>query len=178
MTKSKRKPKLDRFEGLTPTPEQLPAFAETWQIADGKRARAYRRVVTIENLLARNAITFAEYVALAYYRSRALKAEEDVAGFSSISPEKMMGGRTAITGSRLPATLRNTPAIVDTNNIEMALGALRPLARSIAVEDKTIDECICARNGAAIMDASNDERKRAELLIIADLKVAADRIVY
>lgn len=187
MGKTKKKPVVGK--GLLPTPEQLASgtFSQRWMIEDGHRAQAHVRTPVIDTLWDAGKLTEVEYCALAYYRDQALKAEDDVAGQSVLSPEKIMGGNggSSPVGGYIPAILIATPAILETARIERDLGSLRDIARAIAVEDLSMSAWCIAKHGGR--ERYNGEGKFVAVVPIAEkrcmdlarleLKYAAGRIV-
>jgi hypothetical protein len=96
---------------------------------------AYRRVPMIEVLYRADHLNEREYRALAHYRDQATLAER--------SPLKSCLDYTQSGGGDIPLSAAITSAMLETSRIERDMGALAPLARAIAVEDKSISRwCI------------------------------------
>lgn len=145
---------------------------------------AMRVVPVIDTLRDTGQISLSEYDALNHYRNCAHKAQDDEADAGTLAPERIMGGggRTIISGP-LPAKWRHTPAIVETARIERELGALRDIARAVAVEDMSLTRWCIEKHGGRekINDGNVIEilprgRKSIEFARL-ELRFAAGRIV-
>lgn len=103
---------------------------------DARRAgMAWRITPMIETLLLTGQINRREYEALSYYRDQASRAEDDMAQESALSPSRVMGGSGGPFGSKIPAIMISTPAILETARIERGLGSLRELTWRVCVYD-------------------------------------------
>lgn len=149
-----------KFDGIKPTRERIGEFDESWQIADGSRHRAYRRVPIIDTLRKqwlddhklpkeqRRGISPEEHAALVYYRDQATKAEDDCAQEGTLSPSRVMGGVSGTCAAGyIPASLLATPAILETARIERDLGELRDIANAIAVRDLSLTQWCVEKHG-------------------------------
>lgn len=149
MAKGRKRKMLDT--GICPTPEQLASgdFEQTWQIADGHRALAYRRIPVIVTLANTGKISKRQFDGLARYR--------DVAIADDRSPLPDSVGRmsepTGHTGGQgiPPALMRNA---IELGWLERELGALRGIARAIAVDDMTVAQWAIAQGGSVMRDKS------------------------
>lgn len=178
---AKRKPKkLDQIIAEGPTPEQLAGgvFAETWQIADGKRARAYRRVPVIDTLWANGKLSARQYYALVRYR--------DVASAVDRSPLPDSVGRMGeVRGTggfgMPPALLRSAQEL---GSLERALGSLYAIARAIAVDDVTLSQWAMDRSGSTMRTREIgakvitwfEPRRKALKLALVDIRMAGERL--
>jgi hypothetical protein len=163
---------------VEPTPEQLDM--NDWRGA----GMAFQKVAVIDKLLEDNLIARKHYDALWYYRQQAHKAEDDAAGHSPSSPERMMSSGTgvAVTGT-IPKGLLFTPAQNETHRIEADLGDLLHITRAIAVDDMTLSRW-------AIHTSGGREKLQGKGVVIVprwdgavqyallELKFAAGRISY
>ena len=96
---------------------------------------AYRRVPMIEVLYRDDKLSEREYRALAHYRDQATLAAR--------SPLKSCLDDTQGGGGDIPMSAAITSAMLATSWIERNMGALAPIARAIAVEDKSLSQwCI------------------------------------
>lgn len=96
---------------------------------------AYRRVPMIEVLYQSDHLSEREYRALAHYRDQATLAAR--------SPLKSCLDDSQGGGGDIPMSAAITSAMLATSWIERNMGALAPIARAIAVEDKTLSQwCI------------------------------------
>lgn len=132
---------------------------------------AVRVVPVIETLLRTERITQSEFDRLAYYREQAHKAEDDIAGESPLSPQRIMGGVTSSpTSGKIPtAVLLATPAIIETARIERDLGSLLDIARAIAVDDLTLSQWCIRQHGGRERYSGNG--KFIAVVPIAEKKV-------
>lgn len=174
---------IDRFDGLTPTPEQAPAFAETWQIADGKRARAYRRIAVIDDMHAKGKISLRQFAALARYR--------DLATAVDASPRRdsldaaLHGGGGGSLG--LPPGMAMMRLGGDWESelhwLERELGQLLHIARAIAVDDMTVAQW-AMRSGTIERRRATakgtvtwiEPRRQAMKIALADIRMAGERL--
>lgn len=179
MTKAKRKKKPEPISIIGPTDEQIAAGVF-------RRANAaYRRVPVIDTLHDTGKLTYAEYAALSYYRSQAIQAEDDGARYSTLAPERVMGGGGGSYGSTTPVTLLSTPALLETARIERDLGSLLDIARAVVVDDMSLTQwCIAKHGGRERYDGKGkfvamvpNAEKRAMDEARLDLRMAARRIV-
>jgi hypothetical protein len=148
---------------------------------------AFRVVPVIETLFTTKRLTEAEYDALLYYRTLASQAEDDEACSGPLDPEKIMGGATDShpIGGYIPANMIATPAILMTAHIERQLGALRDIARAIAVNDMSLTQwCVERHGGRERYDGKGRfvaivpiAEKRHVQLALLELKYAAGMIV-
>lgn len=138
---------------------------------------AYRRVPVIDTMLTRKQITDREYTALAFYRDQASLAER--------SPVKSCLDR-GVGGDRdIPAPAVITSAILTTARIERDLGSLAPIARAIAVDDKSLTQwCVEKFGGRERYDGKGgfvaivpiNEKRHVDMARM-ELRMAAQRIV-
>ena len=151
----KRKPATDYAE---PTPEQLASGKKflrptPHRIAhnDVEPAGAAMRVVpVIYTLVSTGQLTFAQYLALAYYRQQANQAEDDIAQAGTLAPEKIMGGGCggARIGGYIPASLLSTPAIIETGRIERCIPTnLLDITQRVARDDWTLTRWCIEQHG-------------------------------
>lgn len=147
---------------------------------------ARKLVPVIDTLWNTGQITAAEYSALAYYRDQASRAEDDACEANVLAPEKIMGGRAEShpIGGYVPASLICTPAIIETARIERDLGALRDIARAVAVDDVSLSQwCIDKHGGRERYDGKGRfvamvpvSEKRHVMFARMELRMAAHRI--
>jgi hypothetical protein len=137
---------------------------------------ATRLVPVIDTMLKRDQITPQEHLLLSYYRSQALLA--DRSEVKSCLDFSVKGGDIAP-----PAAI--TSAILETARIERDLGSLRPLARAVVVDDKTltqwcIDQYGCRErydgNGKFVALVPLNEVKAMQMAKM-ELRMAARKIV-
>lgn len=163
-----------KFDGALPAREQLGAFDETWQVSDGKRARAYCRKPVIRTLLADGTLDPRRYKLLAYYADQAALAERSpVRSCCDTSPRGGHGPGVAILSAQ-----------IETGRIERGLGALRDIARAIAVDNLSLSQwCVhryggrerYGKGGKFVAIVPVNERKHMEIARL-ELRMAADRI--
>ena len=164
-----------------PTPEQFAAgeFELTWQIADGRRSRTYRRVPVIVTLASTGKITKRQFDGLARYRDVAIADDR------SPLPDSVgrMGDPTGHTsGLGLPpALLRNA---IELGWLENELGALRGIARAVAVDDITVAQWAITQYGSVMRDKSIgrriitwfEPRRLAAKIAMRDIRMAGERL--
>lgn len=164
MPKPKRKP--TRFEGLSPTPEQLPAFSETWQVADGKRARAYRRIAVIDDMHAKGKLSTRQFAGLARFRD--LATAQDASPRRDSLDAALHGHGGGSIG--LPPGMALMRLGGDWESelawLERELGSLLHIARAIAVDDMTVSQWAITRHGSK-------ERRRGKVICIEPHTIAA-----
>lgn len=164
--KREARPKVER---ATPTDAALRRFKYR------RAGMAYRRIPYIEQLNEIGKLTEKEFAALSYYADQANLAER--------SPVKSNLDRSVGGGNGPGAAI--TSAILETGRIERDLGQLLPLARAIAVDDRSLtDWCIEQHGGrerydkkgrfVAIVPVNENKVMRLALL---ELKYAAGMIV-
>lgn len=137
---------------------------------DFRSAGAAVRLVPVIETMATGknpSLTPDEYNALSYYREQAHKAEDDVAQSSSLGQDMAGGG---VPGSRIPAILMATPAILETARLERELGSLLDIAHAVAVDDKTLTQWCIAKHGGR-------ERYGPDGKFIAMVPVAEKRVM-
>lgn len=162
------------FTGDGPTPEQVGAFEESWQVSDGSRARAMRRKPIIKTMLAEGTLDPRRYELLAYYADQAALAERSpVRSCCDNSPRGGNGPGVAILSAQ-----------IETGRIERDLGALRDIARAIAVDNLSLSQwCVLkhggreryGKGGKFIAIVPVNERKHMDIARM-ELRMAADRI--
>lgn len=166
--KKRAKPALDI---IAPTPEQLDAG----EFHRGNHGH-YKRVPVIDTMLARDQITPQEHLMLSYYRDQALLAEKSPV--KSCLDFSVKGGDIGPSAAIISAGL-------ETGRIERDLGSLWPIARAIAVEDKSLTQwCVEQHGGRERYDGKGrfvaivpigEVRNKAQALL--ELRMAARRIV-
>lgn len=181
MAKRKPKPKLDQIIAEGPTPEQLAGgvFTETWQIADGKRARAYRRVPVIVTLAETGKLSHRQYAALHFYREVASAADRSPLPDSVGRMGEVRGGSSGY--GMPPALLRSLEQL---GSLERALGALQGIARAIAVDDMTLSQWAMDRSGSLMRTREIgakvitwfEPRRKALKLALVDIRMAGERL--
>lgn len=169
-----RKARREIFQGDGPTPEQLGQFEESWQVSDGSRARAYRRKPVIKTMLAEGTLDPRRYELLAYYADQAALAERSsMRSCCDTSPRGGNGPGVAILSAQ-----------IETGRIENDLGALRDIARAIAVENLSLSQW-CVRKyggrerygkGGKFVAVVPVNEKRHMQIALMELRMAADRI--
>lgn len=175
MGKAKKKPKI--AETLAPTPEQIGAFVETWQTADGNRAQAYRRIPVIDTLSQTGKLTPRQFNGLARYRDVAI-AEERSPMRDSL--DKALHGRSQ--GLGIPASALRTA--IELGRLERELGALRDIARAVAVDDTTPSQWAMQQSGSVERSRANgpkvvtwfEPRRAALKLAMLEVRFAGDRL--
>lgn len=137
---------------------------------------AVRVVPVIDTLLRSERITRAHWEALDYYRDQANRAEDDVAQTSSLGQEATGG---SVPGSRIPAVLLGTPAILETARLERCIAELKPagfdidlleIVRAVARDDKTLTQWCIAKYGGR-------ERYDGKGAFVAIVPVAESRVM-
>jgi hypothetical protein len=138
---------------------------------------AYKRIPTIDTMLARKQITNDEHGALAFYRNQVDTSEKSPVR-DSLNFERGSG-----SGNTLSAAV--VSAILATSRIERDMGQLRDVARAIAVDDMSLSAwCIHKHGGRerydgdgrfiAVVPVREVQNMRIALL---ELKMASHRIV-
>lgn len=177
MAKRKQKQK-PRIEGYTPTPEQIEAFEQTWQLADGQRALAYRRVPVIVTLANAGKLSKRQFDGLARYR--------DVAVADDRSPLPDSVGRLGeVRGGSIdllpPAALRTAQEL---GYLERELGSLRAIARAIAVDDVTPSQWAMTLSGSVMRERTLgrkvitwfEPRRKALNMAMLEIRMAGERL--
>lgn len=182
MPKPKRKPA--RFDGAAPPLEQSHAFAETWQISDGKRARAYRRIPVIDTLIAQGKLSARQHAALARYRDIA-QAEDRSYRRDSLDAA-MHGGGGGNPG--LPPGMASLKLWQTWGSelawLERELGAMLAIARAVAVDDMTLAQWAMRQSGAIERSRQGprgtvtwfEPRRIAAKHALADIRMAGERL--
>lgn len=173
MAKRKPKPKPITKPEIEPVAEHLNhgQYARVIIPSEGVR---WRRVPVIDVLLKAKLLTDREYEMLAYYRDQACLAEKSpVRSCCDNSPRGGSGPGVAILS-----------AAIETGRIERDLGALRDIARAIAVDDRSLAQWCIDKHGGR--ERYNDKgkfvavvpinEKRHMALARMELRMAAHRI--
>jgi hypothetical protein len=137
---------------------------------------AYRRIPVIETLFQKDLLNEREYRALAHYRDQVALAER--------TPIKSCLDDSQGGGGDIPMSAAITSALLATAWIERNLGSLAPIARAIAVEDKTLAQwCIDQHGGRERYDGKGKfiaivpvAEKNSLRMALLELKFAAHRI--
>lgn len=177
----KRKKDIPAMDVIRPTPEQMAkgAFEETWQISDGHRARAFRRVPVIVTMANAGRLSQRQFNALARYRDVALACDRSPLP-DSVGRMGEIRGHTDGTGLP-PSLLRSW---IELGVLERALGSLRDVAYAIAVGDSSPEEWAISKFGST-MQTKEIRRKvikwfappRAGLQsVILDVQMAGERL--
>lgn len=166
--KRKRKVKID--DRIAPTPEQQ-------KRADYHSAgMAYKRIPVIDTMLNRGQLTDKEHLALSYYRDQASLADR--------SPLKSCIDFSVSGGDCHPSAAL-TSALLETSRIERDMGSVWPIARAVAVNDKSLTEwCIEQHGGRERYGPKGNfisvvpiREKSVIGMALLELKMAARRIV-
>lgn len=137
----------------------------------------YRRVPVIDTLLTRGQINDSEYRALAHYRDQTALAER--------SPLKSCLDQRAGSKSDCELSAAVVSAILTTARIERDLGSLAPIARAVAVDDKSLSQwCVDRFGGRERLDPQGKciaivpvREKETMRMANMELRMAAHRIV-
>jgi hypothetical protein len=176
---AKRKRKVETVDYVRPTPERAA------KNRDRSAGMATQLVPVIDELLEAHLITEREWMALAYYRDQASRAEDDCAQEGTLAPSRIMVGGGGGYGAKTPAILLGTPAILETARIERDMGPLRDIARAVAVDDWTLTRwCIEKHGGRERYNSKGqfiamvpNNQSRAEQEARLELRFAAARII-
>lgn len=137
----------------------------------------YQRVPEIDRLRARKQLDEREYQALAFYRDQAALAER--------SPLRSCLDDTQRGGGDIPLGAAITSAILATARMEREMGSLAPIARAVAVDDKSLTQwCVEKFGGRERLDGGGKlvaivpagEKRLVEFARL-ELRMAAHRIV-
>lgn len=164
--KARRKQRPDNRTPPTPEQQRKGEFRSA--------GMAYKRIPVIETMLNRGQINAAQYDALSYYASQAHLADK--------SPIKSNLDRS-VSGGDFGISAAIASAAFETSRMERDMGALWPIARAIAVDEKTLTQwCIEkhggrekeTKSGVIIVPVSELRNMRNALL---ELKFAASRLM-
>lgn len=173
---SKRKKRPDPVQVIEPTPEQLEKGEFGRQVQPGQQAAPYRRVPVIDTLFEEHKLTTRQFHGLERYRAVAI-ADERSPIADSIG--KMMQGLIGGQGGRGPSLSAQRVAI-ELGRLERCLGALAPIARAIAVEDKTLSQWAMDHGGAIQATRAGvikfEPTKSAFKIAWADIRMAGERL--
>lgn len=171
-------PKID---GRDATPERLShnEHGVTPALRIGREKMGYARKIIppIDTMLSRGQLNDRQYTALAFYRDQASLAER--------SPVKSCLDRSESGSGDIPLSAAVISARITVGRIEKDLGSLLPIARAIAVDDKSLAQwCIDKHGGRERYDGRgrfvaivpNNEAK-VKAMALMELRMAASRIV-
>lgn len=151
-----------------PTPEQTGK-------GDFRRVgMSYRRTPVIETLYAEHKLTSRQFNGLARYRDVAI-AEEQSPIEDSVG--KMMRGACGGGEGLSPKAVRTA---IELGRLERALGALRAVARAIAVDDLTISDFAMGQAGAIQCERKGvikfEPSRKAFKIAWMDIRMAGERL--
>lgn len=137
----------------------------------------HRRVPVIETMHKRGQLTDREYRCLAFYRDQAAMAER--------SPVKSCLDQGVGGGGDIPVSAAITSAILATARMERDMGQLYPIARAVAVDDRSLSQwCVDKHGGRERYDGKGKFVAIVPLretvvmkIAIMELRMAAHRIV-
>ena len=142
--KPKRKPtpaKTPMVESLIPTAEQKKKGVFN-NISGSTTRPIYRRVPVIDTMAQTGKLSRRQFDGLARYRDVAIAEERS---FIEDSVGKMMRGACGGgDGTPSPASIRTA---IEMGRLEHDLGALRDIARAVAVDDMTVSQWAASKGG-------------------------------
>ena len=159
MAKRKAKKRTDPIDVTGPTPEQFGRGQYT------RIMLAYRRVPVIDTMAQTGKLSQRQFNGLSRYRDVAI-AEERSPMRDSL--DKALHGRAGATDGT--GYIRTAYELV---RLEQALGALRDIARAVAVDDLTVTQWAASKGGT---NADGSPKRAWACTCMMDIQMAGERL--